>query len=381
MNILKIALPLLALVGIGLATVAVRQSLRASPAQPPVVEPSATPYLHALSGAGIVEARGENIAVAPALGGIVTEIYVKWGQAVKAGDKLFQVDSAPVASQIAVQEAQVAIQRALVDEAAANLAKLKAEPRAEDAAIFRAKLNQAQAQLDYAQDMWTRVTKANKGGASGGGAGAAYSEDDISARKSALDQTRAGVAAAKADLDKILAGAWDKDIMIAEATLATAKETLRAAESRLVPLKIDLARLTVTTPMEGTVLRINIHPGEYAAAAGVGQASDGAVVLGDIEHLHVRVDIDENDVPRLITGAPAIGYIRGKTDMPITLKFVRIEPFVIPKRNLTGGAAERVDTRVLQVIYVAENQKTPLYVGQQLDVFIRSDKLAAATQP
>lgn len=380
MNILKFALPLLALVGVGMATMLVHKSMYSAPAQPPVVEPSSTPYLHALSGAGIVEARGENIAVAPALAGIVTDIYVKWGQSVKTGDKLFQIDPAPVASQIAVQETQVAIQHALVDEAAANLAKLKAEPRPEDVVVYRAKFDQAQAQLDYAQDMWTRVSKANKGGAAGGGAGAAYSEDDISARKSALDQTRAGVAAAKADLDKILAGAWDKDIKIAEATLLTAQQNLRAAESRLTPLQIDLARLTVAAPVEGTVLRINIHPGEYAAAAGVGQASDGALVLGDIEHLHVRVDIDENDVPRLITGAPAIGYLRGKTDLPINLKFVRIEPFVIPKRNLTGAAAERVDTRVLQVIYVAENQKTPLYVGQQLDVFIRADKLATAAQ-
>ena len=39
------------------------------------------------------------------------------------------------------------------------------------------------------------------------------------------------------------------------------------------------------------------------------------------------------------------------------LRFVRIEPFVLPKRNLTGDSLERVDTRVLQVIYEFDRPK------------------------
>jgi hypothetical protein len=43
---------------------------------------------------------------------------------------------------------------------------------------------------------------------------------------------------------------------------------------------------------------------------------------------------------------------------------------VIPKKSLTGGSTERVDTRVLQVIYQFDPPNRPLYVGQQVDVYI-----------
>ena len=53
------------------------------------------------------------------------------------------------------------------------------------------------------------------------------------------------------------------------------------------------------------------------------------------------------------------------------LRFVRIDPFVVPKKSLTGESAERVDTRVLQIIYQLDKPvDRPLYVGQQVDVFI-----------
>jgi HlyD family secretion protein len=67
--------------------------------------------------------------------------------------------------------------------------------------------------------------------------------------------------------------------------------------------------------------------------------------------------------------------VKGDSLTPFPLKFVRIEPFVIPKQSLTGASTERVDTRVLQVIYelpVPEGKQ--LYVGQQVDVMIGGQK-------
>ena len=56
--------------------------------------------------------------------------------------------------------------------------------------------------------------------------------------------------------------------------------------------------------------------------------------------------------------------------MAYPLEFERVEPYVIPKKSLTGDNTERVDTRVLQVIYSLDVTDRPVYVGQQLDVFI-----------
>jgi hypothetical protein len=68
--------------------------------------------------------------------------------------------------------------------------------------------------------------------------------------------------------------------------------------------------------------------------------------------------------------AMAVGYLRGNKAINASLKFVRFEPYVIPKVSLTGESTERVDTRVLQAIYSFERGDLPIYVGQQMDVYI-----------
>jgi len=80
--------------------------------------------------------------------------------------------------------------------------------------------------------------------------------------------------------------------------------------------------------------------------------------------------VDEHEGWRVRPGANAEGHVRGNAELKTPLRFVRFEPFVIPKKSLTGDSTERVDTRVLQVIYRVEREDLPLFIGQQLDVFI-----------
>jgi hypothetical protein len=96
------------------------------------------------------------------------------------------------------------------------------------------------------------------------------------------------------------------------------------------------------------------------------------MVVGQVDPLAVRVDIDENDAWRVEQGRPASAVLRGNTSIGFHLTFVRFEPYVIPKRSLTGESSERVDTRVLQAIYSFKRESLPIYVGQLVDVFIES---------
>ena len=84
----------------------------------------------------------------------------------------------------------------------------------------------------------------------------------------------------------------------------------------------------------------------------------------------MRVDVDEHDAWRIKEGAPAKASVRGNAALATTLQFVRFEPYVVPKRSLTGDSNERVDTRVLQVVYSFDPKTLQIYVGQQMDVFI-----------
>jgi multidrug resistance efflux pump len=117
------------------------------------------------------------------------------------------------------------------------------------------------------------------------------------------------------------------------------------------------------------VLQVNVLPGQLAALAW----KEPLIVLGNTDKLHVRVDIDEQDLPLFKAGAHAIATLKGRPGVRFELTFVRVDPYVIPKKNLTGDNVERVDTRVLQVIYALPD-KRPLdvYVGQQMDVYLES---------
>jgi len=85
------------------------------------------------------------------------------------------------------------------------------------------------------------------------------------------------------------------------------------------------------------------------------------------------VDVDEKDSWRFKQNARAYAAPRGNAKLQFPLSFVRMEPYVVPKRNLTGDTMERTDTRVLQVIYrLPEN--AAVLVGQQMDVFIEAEQ-------
>src|SRR5262249_22487285 len=119
--------------------------------------------------------------------------------------------------------------------------------------------------------------------------------------------------------------------------------------------------------MDGRILQANIRLGEYAQS---GPLPKPLMVFGSVSVLNVRTDVDEHEAWRGPADAAAHATGRGSRGTPIPPRFVRFEPYVVPKKSLTGDSTERVDTRVLQVIYQVDGDKVPLYVGQQLDVFI-----------
>jgi HlyD family secretion protein len=161
------------------------------------------------------------------------------------------------------------------------------------------------------------------------------------------------------------------ELLKRESAVSLAKAGVLEAKALLVAAQTTHSRMTVRSPLDGTVLQSKARVGEFAPAQVL---TSPLMVVGSTSPLTVRVDIDENDAWRVEGGGKASATLRGNTAISFPLSFVRFEPYVVPKRSLTGESFERVDTRVLQVLYSFEQGQLPLYVGQLVDVFIETTK-------
>lgn len=261
-----------------------------------------------VAGSGVVEPSSEIIDIGTALSGLVTDLRVQPGDYVNKGQPLFTVDTRAIRSQMRQTAASISEARAAIAEAQAAEATAGRQ-----LALYR-------------------------------------SVDDPAAI------SRAEVIRAEGEVNS------------ARTRLQLARARLEAAQATANSARTELGRATVRAPIAGEILAVNIRPGEYLSTMGGG--SPPYIEMGQTRPLHVRIDIDEEQAPRLAMGAQAIVSPRGAANRQVKADFIRAEPLVVPKRSLTNAAAERVDVRVLQVIYRLPESNGLFRVGQQVDAFI-----------
>jgi multidrug efflux pump subunit AcrA (membrane-fusion protein) len=287
-----------------------------APTDPPA-PPAISDFKETVAAVGLIEASTENIWVGTPLAGVVEKVLVTAGQNVRNGEPLFELDTRQLRAELAVRQQAVVVARARVRVAEARVADL-------------------QRQLEFAEQVKDKR---------------AISAEELTRRRSAVET-------ATAELDEV-------------------SSEIPAAESHVQSVQVDLERSIVRAPLAAEVLQVKVRVGEFAPAAAT---VNPLILLGRSKPLHVRVDVDEHEAWRVHEGAHAVGHVRGNADLKAPLQFVRFEPFVVPKRSLTGDSTERVDTRVLQIIYRVERDDLPLFVGQQLDVFIDAARPSGGEQ-
>jgi multidrug resistance efflux pump len=340
----KIGLPIVAIAMIAFAVKYLAEAGEKMPELPPPVQPAENPFPNTVAGAGIIEPQTENIEIGSPVPGIVVEVLVDVGQKVKAGDPLFRLDDRELQAELEVRKSALAA-------AQAELARLEAMPRPEELPAAEAQVRETKADWENWERQWARGEKLLTQ--------RAIPEEQFYERKQSAMQARERYNRAVAEFELLKAGSWKFDRQVTQSAVDR-------AESQVKQTQTDLDRLVIRARVDGEVLQVDVRPGEFVGAP----PSQPLIVLGNVTQLHVRVDIDEYDIPRFVPEAPARATLKGQPDEFFPLRFVRIEPYVVPKRSLTGDNTERVDTRVLQVIYAIETTGKRLFVGQQLDVFI-----------
>jgi HlyD family secretion protein len=309
-------LPILAIVAvIFTASYLVRTRPHREKTEPPS-PPPATQYEDTVAAVGLIEASTENIALGAHLPGVVEKVFVKAGDQVTAGQPLFTQETDHLSATLGVRQAALLTAQAHLVTAQANLAD-------------------AQDQLNRSQRL---------------GKERVISTDELMRRQFAVQTGDAKVGEARAEI--------------------------ASAQAQITETETEITRSTVRAPIDADVLQVKIRAGEFAPT---GQTSEALITLGGLRPLHVRVDVDEHEASRVRGTSAAVAHIRGNASLKTPLKFIRFEPLVVPKRSLTGASTERVDTRVLQVIYAIDDDHLPLYVGQQMDVFIEDKPIAEKT--
>ncbi len=328
-------------------------------AQPPAFAPVSSPYDSAIYANGIVESdqpNGSNINIFPDVSGAVVQVLAHEGQEVAAGTPLLVIDDS-------VQKATTEQLRLQAEASSALLDELKAQPRRETLAIAEAQVTLAQSNSKVASDQYEKDR-------------ASFEIDPRSVSRDVLDtaedtakQAAAGLELARRQYELTKAGAWSFDIVDQQRQYEALRQAYEAANALL-------QKYTIRASVAGVVLTMNATVGAYASAQGAfnphTEGFDPIVTMGSIQdHLAVRCYVDEILISRL----PSKWHIKAQmaitgTDIKVPLEFVRVQPYVSPKIELSNERQERVDLRVLPVIFRFEKRDVPVYPGQLVDVYI-----------
>jgi HlyD family secretion protein len=235
-----------------------------------------------INGSGHLEPE-QKASLSMATTGIITQVKVKVGDQVKAGDVLVQLDDAD--AQQALQKAQVAVQQAQISVDSAQYdydSKTGWSPNDSQLAAAVASMANSQAavkaaQSDYDKVRWLPFISATP-------------------QSLALEQATNNFTKAKADLDYVLSNR--PSISPARLALENAKLSLSSSEIDLASAKNALAKTTLQAPFAGTVTAVNVSVGETA--------SGPVVEMATMNTLNVVLDVDEVDIGAIEINQPAL---------------------------------------------------------------------------
>ena len=330
---------------------------------PPLFNPAPNPYAKGIYANGIVESyqsNGANINIFPEVSGFITQIYAVEGKSVHQGEPLLQIDDS-------VQRSIVEQQKAQADASLSLLQELKAQPRREVLEVSKAQIELAAANLKTSRDQLIKVRRSYEINSK------SVSREQLDNAEDAVNAANASFQVAQKQYELTKAGTWAYDIQNQEHQYEALS---KAYESSMALLN----KYTVRAPVDGVVLAVNAAAGSFISSQGAygtyTENFDPVIVMGNSEEdLGVRCYIDEILLSRLPTShkMKAQMSFRG-TNISVPLEFVRIRPYVSPKVELSSQRTERVDVRVLPVLFrFKPPEGINVYRGQLVDVYIEAD--------
>ena len=205
--------------------------------------------------------------------GAVKKILVQRGQRVEIGQTLVELDSSDAQAELKTAEARQAAIRA-------EMQVLSQGGRAADRAVIDTAIDKAKLELKIAQDQYASSVRLRDKKAG--------TEIEVRTAKEAVDRAQAQIQSLQQQRASLVT---PSDHSGAEARLDEAKTAAQLAEARI---RMSVVR----SPIAGTVYQFDLKPGAYLSAG------DLVASIGRLDHVHVKVYVDEPDLGRVMKGMP-----------------------------------------------------------------------------
>ncbi|MDH3813399.1 MAG: HlyD family efflux transporter periplasmic adaptor subunit [Acidobacteriota bacterium] len=259
------------------------------------------------------------VRLAAKVGGRLLEAPLEEGQTITAGVLVARLETVDA-------EHQLAQARANAEAADAQLRLLLAGSRAEDLRRAEDQMAQAQAELDAARRDLDRLS-----GLADRGSATEKSRDDAATRKEIAERA---VAAARAQLDKLVAGPRRQEIEAARAQRASAEAMVAAVEQQI-------SDATVLAPTDGIVTTRIAEPGEILPPGAT------IAILTDLDRPWLTVWIDEPSLSRVTLGQAVTVRVDGSDQ-----RFKGTVSFISPVAEFTPKNVQTPDERAKLVFRV-----------------------------
>jgi HlyD family secretion protein len=288
--------------------------------------------------------------------GIVKKLYVEYGDRVKAGQILADLDRVEI-------EALVRSQKANVEAAEANYTSTKAD-------FERAKVDAEGPDIPMLQRGYERAQKMAKDGV------VSQANLDDAQRNYELALNKQNIARAQ--------------LVVLKAKISQAQAQVQSSHAQLKQLEEQLSYTTIYAPIDGIVLSRDVEVGDAVSSILVlGSSATLVMTIGDTSEVYVKGKVDESDIGKVYLGQAARIKVESFKDKAFTGKVNKISPMGVEKDNVTtfevrvsitnpGGELKAVMTANAEIIL--EEHKGVLMIPEGAVIYDK-DKKAFVEQP
>jgi HlyD family secretion protein len=234
--------------------------------------------------------------------GIVQQIHVDYGDYVKTGQVLVELDKEDL--------------QARVREASATLLAAEAAEQSAAASYERNKVEAEGPDIPFLKSAFDRAKKL-------------YAQGLIASN--ALEETERAYQLALHKQSAAMRG-----VSVARADMAKAKAQVAQARAALDRSKEDLSNATIVSPMDGLVLSRDVETGDAVSSILVlGSQATLVMTLGDVSDVYVLGKVDQADIGRVFLKQPARIVVESFKDRKFFGEVTKISPLGVEKDNVT----------------------------------------------